>query len=148
MLVLVYVDNVLVTRSSPEPISRIKNDLKTHFKRTDSCKCVFVLGIEVIGGSDSTMKLCQQRYIDDIVKHFGMDNCEVAISLVNISSRLVASDASTKVNTPFRGAFGSLMHLMTVSCPDIAYAVVYILCFMKNSKRRVGLQSSASFAAY
>ncbi|KAG3032285.1 hypothetical protein PC121_g24407 [Phytophthora cactorum] len=46
VLVLVYVDDVLITGSSPELISRTTNDLKTRFEMTDSGKCVFVLGID------------------------------------------------------------------------------------------------------
>ena len=45
MLLLVYVNNVLVTGSSPELIARTKTDLKTRFEMTDSGKCTFVLGI-------------------------------------------------------------------------------------------------------
>ncbi|KAG2766057.1 hypothetical protein Pcac1_g22650 [Phytophthora cactorum] len=44
VLVLVYVDDVLITGSSPELIARTKTDLKTRFEMTDSGKCVFVLG--------------------------------------------------------------------------------------------------------
>ncbi|KAG3121027.1 hypothetical protein C6341_g27299 [Phytophthora cactorum] len=39
VLVLVYVDDVLITGSSPELISRTTNDLKTRFEMTDSGKC-------------------------------------------------------------------------------------------------------------
>ncbi|KAG2797174.1 hypothetical protein PC111_g21405 [Phytophthora cactorum] len=38
VFVLVYVDDVLITGSSPELISRTKNDLKTRFEMTDSGK--------------------------------------------------------------------------------------------------------------
>ncbi|KAG2962603.1 hypothetical protein PC120_g27653 [Phytophthora cactorum] len=38
VLVLVYVDDVLITGSSPELISRTTNDLKTRFEMTDSGK--------------------------------------------------------------------------------------------------------------
>uniref|UniRef100_H3GIE4 Reverse transcriptase Ty1/copia-type domain-containing protein n=1 Tax=Phytophthora ramorum TaxID=164328 RepID=H3GIE4_PHYRM len=48
VLVLVYVDDVLITGSSPELISRTKTDLKTRFEMTDSGKCAFVLGIELV----------------------------------------------------------------------------------------------------
>ncbi|KAG2958598.1 hypothetical protein PC119_g26969 [Phytophthora cactorum] len=44
VLVLVYVDDVLITGSSPELIARTKTDLKTRFEMTDSGKCAFVLG--------------------------------------------------------------------------------------------------------
>ncbi|TKV25070.1 hypothetical protein FCN23_09665 [Campylobacter jejuni] len=40
VLILVYVDDVLVTGSSPELISRTKGDLKTGFEMTDRQVCV------------------------------------------------------------------------------------------------------------
>ncbi|KAG2857507.1 hypothetical protein PC114_g28481 [Phytophthora cactorum] len=49
-----------------------------------------------------------------------------------MSTRLVPSDAATKVNAPFREAVGALMHLMTATRPDIAYAVGYVSRFMEN----------------
>ena len=59
MLVLVYVDVVfLLTGSSLELIARTKNDLKTRFEMTDSGKCAFVLGIELLDGSHGSVTLC------------------------------------------------------------------------------------------
>ncbi|KAG2759272.1 hypothetical protein Pcac1_g28672 [Phytophthora cactorum] len=52
-----------------------------------------------------------------------------------MSTRLVPSDAATKVNAPFREAVGALMHLMTATRPDIAYAVGYVSRFMENLKK-------------
>ncbi|KAG2956914.1 hypothetical protein PC119_g27511 [Phytophthora cactorum] len=52
VLVLVYVDDVLITGSSPELIARTKTDLKTRFEMTDSGKCAFVLGIELVDGPE------------------------------------------------------------------------------------------------
>uniref|UniRef100_A0AAV1T6B9 Uncharacterized protein n=1 Tax=Peronospora matthiolae TaxID=2874970 RepID=A0AAV1T6B9_9STRA len=42
------VDDVLVTGSSTEVIVRTKSDLKRRFDMTDSGKCAFVLGIELV----------------------------------------------------------------------------------------------------
>uniref|UniRef100_A0AAV1TQD8 Integrase catalytic domain-containing protein n=1 Tax=Peronospora matthiolae TaxID=2874970 RepID=A0AAV1TQD8_9STRA len=47
VLLLVYVNDVLVTGSSTELIMRTKSDLKARFEMTDSGKCAFVLGIEL-----------------------------------------------------------------------------------------------------
>uniref|UniRef100_H3H7X9 Integrase catalytic domain-containing protein n=1 Tax=Phytophthora ramorum TaxID=164328 RepID=H3H7X9_PHYRM len=120
VLVLVYVDDVLITGSSPELISRTKTDLKTRFEMTDSGKCAFVLGIELVDGPDGSVTMCQRRYVDDILKRFAMDECKAVVSPVDMSTRLVPSDAATKVNAPFREAVGALMHLMTATRPDIA----------------------------
>ncbi|KAG3002873.1 hypothetical protein PC121_g25575 [Phytophthora cactorum] len=76
--------------------------------------------------------MCQRRYVDDILKRFGMDECKAVVSPVDMSTRLVPSDAATKVNAPFREAVGALMHLMTATRPDIAYAVGYVSRFMEN----------------
>uniref|UniRef100_H3H6A9 Integrase catalytic domain-containing protein n=2 Tax=Phytophthora ramorum TaxID=164328 RepID=H3H6A9_PHYRM len=132
VLVLVYVDDVLITGSLPELISRTKTDLKTRFEMTDSGKCAFVLGIELVDSPDGSVTMCQRRYVDDILKRFAMDECKAVVSPVDMSTRLVPSDAATKVNAPFREAVGALMHLMTATRPDIAYAVGYVSRFMEN----------------
>uniref|UniRef100_A0AAV1UD62 Reverse transcriptase Ty1/copia-type domain-containing protein n=1 Tax=Peronospora matthiolae TaxID=2874970 RepID=A0AAV1UD62_9STRA len=132
VLLLVYVDDVLITGSSCELIAHTKTDLKPRFEITDSGKCAFVLEIELLDGTDGSVTLCQRRYIDDTLKRFGMDDCKAVAILVDMSSRLVSSDAATKVDAPFREAVGALMHLTTATRPDTAFAVGYVLRFMKN----------------
>uniref|UniRef100_A0AAV1TKX7 Reverse transcriptase Ty1/copia-type domain-containing protein n=1 Tax=Peronospora matthiolae TaxID=2874970 RepID=A0AAV1TKX7_9STRA len=132
VLLLVYVDDVLITGSSCDLIARTKTDLKTRFEMTDSGKCAFVLGIELLDGADGSVTLFQRRYVDDILKRFGMDDFKAVASPVDMNSRLVSSDATTKVDAPFREAVGALMHLTTATRPDIAFAVVYVSGFMEN----------------
>uniref|UniRef100_A0AAV1V9M7 Integrase catalytic domain-containing protein n=1 Tax=Peronospora matthiolae TaxID=2874970 RepID=A0AAV1V9M7_9STRA len=111
VLVLVYVDDVLVTGSSLELIAQTKADLKTRFEMTDSGKCTFVLGIELVDESDGSVTMCQRRYVNDILKCFGMDECK---------------------------ATATLMHLTTATRPDIAYAVGYVSRFMENPQQEHG----------
>ena len=135
VLVLVYVDDVLVTGSSLELIAQTKSDLKTRFEMTDSGKCTFVLGIELVDGSDGSVTMCQRRYVNDILKRFGMDECKATTSPVDLSTRLVASSEAAKIDVPFREAVGALMHLTTATRPDIAYAVGYVSRFMENPQQ-------------
>ena len=135
VLVLVYVDDVLVTGSSLDLIAQTKADLKTRFEMTDSGKCTFVLGIELVDGPDGSVTMCQRRYVDDILKRFGMDECKATVGPVDLSSPLVPSNHGTKVDAPFREAVGALMHLMTATRPDIAYAVGYVSRFMENPQQ-------------
>ena len=99
---------------------------------TDSGKCAFVLGIELLDGTDSSVILCQRRYVNDILKRFNMDECKTVASPVDVSSRLFPSNATTKISAPFREAVGALMHLSTATRPDITYAVSYVSRFMEN----------------
>lgn len=132
LLLLVYVDDVLITGSSAELIARTKSDLKTRFEMTDSGKCVFVLGMELVENTDGSVTVCQRRYIEDILKRFGMDDCKAVVSPADPSTRLVPSDSPATTNIPFREAVGALMHLMTATRPDIAFAVGYASRFMEN----------------
>lgn len=97
----VYLDDVLITRSSNELTTRTKSDLKAHFEMTDSGNCAFVLGIELVDNDDGSVTMCQQRYVDDILERFVMDKCTAAICPTDLSSRLTPSDAATKVSGPF-----------------------------------------------
>uniref|UniRef100_A0AAV1UPL8 Reverse transcriptase Ty1/copia-type domain-containing protein n=1 Tax=Peronospora matthiolae TaxID=2874970 RepID=A0AAV1UPL8_9STRA len=132
VLLLVYVDDVLVTGSSTELIMRTKSDLKARFEMTDSGKCAFVLGIELVDNDDGSVTMYQRRYVEDVLKRFGMSDCKAVISPTHISSRLIPSTAATKIDAPFREAVGALMHLMTATRPDIAFAVSYVSRFMEK----------------
>uniref|UniRef100_A0AAV1TG57 Polyprotein n=1 Tax=Peronospora matthiolae TaxID=2874970 RepID=A0AAV1TG57_9STRA len=71
-------------------------------------------------------------YEDDILKRFGMDECKAVASAVDFSSRLMSSNAASKIDVPFIEAVRALMHLTTATRPDIAYAMSFVSRFMKN----------------
>ena len=79
VFLLIYVDDVLVTGSSTELIARTKDELKKRFQMTDSGKCAFVLGIELVDNDDGSVTMCQRRYVDDILKRFGMGDCKAVM---------------------------------------------------------------------
>ena len=133
ILLLVYVDDIIVTGSSFELIADVKSQLKQRFEMTDSGTCKFVLGIELINNEDGSVTLCQRRYIDDILKRFGMEDCKAVASPVDVSVKNVAVDQMTPaIDVPYREAVGALMHLMCATRPDIAFAVGMIARFMET----------------
>ena len=75
-----------VTGSSLDMIAQTKVDLKTIFEITDNGKCTLVLGIELTNRHDCSVTICQRRYVGDILKRFGMDECKATVSLVDLSS--------------------------------------------------------------
>ena len=125
---------MLVTGSSTDLIARTNSDLETRFEMTDSGKCAFVLGIELVDIPDGSVAMYQRHYVDDILKRFAKEECKVVASPVDIGSRLLSRDSSTKVNATFCEAVGALMHLMTATRPDIAFAVGYVSRFMENAQ--------------
>jgi hypothetical protein len=144
----VYVDDVIVTGSSTEAIINVKTQLKERFEMTDSGACKFVLGIELVDNADGSVTLCQRRYIDDILKRFGMEDCKPVATPVDISAKIHDDeDASRPADVPYREAVGALMHLMCATRPDIAFAVGMVSRFMESPKDiSTGQRSSALFA--
>ena len=59
VLVLVYVDDVLVTGISLDEIAHTRDDLKTRFEMTDSGKYTFVLGIKLVDGLEGSVTMCR-----------------------------------------------------------------------------------------
>jgi hypothetical protein len=132
VLLLVYVDDVIVTGSSVELIAEVKREVKQRFEMTDSSACKFVLGIELIEQEDGGVTLYQRRYIDDILKRFGMQDCKPVTSPVDISIKIVRDEnQAPAVDVPYREAVGALMHLICATRPDIAFAVGMVARFME-----------------
>ena len=92
---------------------------------TESGKCAFVIGIELLDNTDGSVTMlvrkpanivtlssvlskngsvtmCQRRYVNDILKRFNMKERKVVASPVDVSSRLTSSNVATKISVPFR----------------------------------------------
>ena len=78
-----------MTGSSTEIIPRTKSDLKTRFEMNDSGKCACVLGIELVKNADNSVTMCQRRYVNDILKRFGMEDYKAVISLADMSTQQI-----------------------------------------------------------
>ncbi|KAG6613806.1 Integrase catalytic core protein [Phytophthora cinnamomi] len=88
---------------------------------TDGGKCSFILGIEVVDNADAVL-LSQARYINDILERFGMHKTANPLQVqLDISMKLVSSDAMTKLDAPFRGL--GRTHARDIDSPGYCVAV-------------------------
>ena len=71
LIVLIYVDDRLVTGSKIEPIQRFKDKMEKIFEMTDLGVMKYFFGMEVLQSIDEIF-LCQQKYILDILNRFNM----------------------------------------------------------------------------
>ena len=71
MIVLVYVDDLLVTENSVQLITQTRNDLKLQFKMKDLGELKFSLGIE-FARSKKGIVMSQKKYALDLVDEMGL----------------------------------------------------------------------------
>jgi hypothetical protein len=82
----------------------------------------FFLGLQVKQTKDGTF-ICQSKYVNDLLKRFGMDNSKPMKTLMTTNTHLDLDEGGNPVDLKFyRFMIGSLFYL-TVSRPDIMFSV-------------------------
>ncbi|XP_019260002.1 PREDICTED: uncharacterized protein LOC109238029 [Nicotiana attenuata] len=85
--------------------------------------------MEIKQGSDKIF-ICQKKYAREILKKFGMENCNATSTPMNPKEKLSKEDVTNKVDEGnFRSLIGCLMYL-TATRPDILFAVSLLSRFM------------------
>lgn len=107
------------------------SQLQAHFKLRDLGPTQFLLGIEIAHNiQDHSITLSQRRYCLDMLERFGMAECNLVHTPMNLGSKLSASmsphssaDREFMKDKPYRNAVGAVNYLATTSRPDISYTV-------------------------
>lgn len=121
-LLLLYVDDMLITGDDLEYIAFVKGKLSEQFMMSDLGPLSYFLGIEVTSTVDGYY-LSQHRYIEDLLAQSGLTDSRTTTTPMELHVRLRSTDG-TPLDDPsrYRHLVGSLVYL-TVTRPDIAYAV-------------------------
>eukprot|EP01018_Ginkgo_biloba_P031340 Gb_07919 [translate_table: standard] len=131
LILVLYVDDLCITMSSPSIITMVKDALQDRFSMKYLGLLHYFLGIE-ISQSDSRITLAQPKYALDLLAQFHMTDCKP--SLTPFLSRVkLEADCSTPLvdATLYRQLVGSLIYL-THSRPDISFAVGMVSRFMQE----------------
>jgi histone deacetylase 1/2 len=122
--VLIYVDDIIVTSSSPRAITALLQDLNSDFALKDLGDLHFFLGIEVKKVDDGLL-LTQEKYATDLLAKVGMTQCTTCSIPMSSTEKLSLTDGnplgSTDVTT-YRSIVGALQYL-TLTRPDLSYSV-------------------------
>lgn len=130
---LLYVDDILLTASSPALRQHFTTLLKKEFEMSDDGKLKYFLGIKVDYNGDG-MLLSQTAYAKDILLRASMQECKPVSTPVDVKSKL-SQDSGDKVDDPtlYRSLAGALQYL-TLTRPDIQYAVQQLCLFMHDPR--------------
>ncbi|KAG8475942.1 hypothetical protein CXB51_032958 [Gossypium anomalum] len=130
LYVLVYVDDIVITGSSPEEINCFVQQLHNKFALKDMGELYYFLGIEVSRCSSGSIHLCQKKYIRDLLERSSLSNAK-SVHTPMVSSSMLSKDEGEHLVDPteYRSIAGALQYIV-LTRPDIAYAVNRVCQFM------------------
>ncbi|CAM8930112.1 unnamed protein product [Rhodiola kirilowii] len=128
-ILLVYVDDVLLTGTSIALIDKIKAFIHDRFRIKDLGKLKYFLGLEVARNSTGIF-LHQRKYALDLLTEHDMLECKPAKTALPIKHQLSLSTANLLDDPmPYRKLVGKLIYL-TITRPDLSHSVHILSQFM------------------
>ncbi|KAL5547007.1 hypothetical protein UlMin_006694 [Ulmus minor] len=111
LLILIYVDDIIVTGSNKEEIEKLIIVLNNSFSLKDHRELSYFLGIEVRTAAKG-LHLSQKRYIKDLLSKSKMHNAKPLPTPMISNLKLIASDGDPVTNaTKYRSIVGALQYI-------------------------------------
>ena len=128
-LLIIYVDDMIVTGDDTMEIERLQGHLSSEFEMKDLGGLKYFLGIEV-ARSQEGIYLSQRKYILDLLSETGMLGCKPVDTPIVQNHHLAIYQDQVPVNRErYQRLVGRLIYL-SLTRPDIAYAVSVVSQFM------------------
>ncbi|KAJ9547665.1 hypothetical protein OSB04_020208 [Centaurea solstitialis] len=129
---LLYVDDIILTASSPTLISMVISKLSSKFPMSDLGPLSFFLGIAA-SRSKSGLFLSQSAFAQEILARADMVSCNPCSTPADTRTKLAVDGEPVPDPTLYRSLAGALQYL-TFTRPDIAYAVQQVCLFMHDPR--------------
>lgn len=131
-ILLLYVDDIIITGTSKEILMKWKEVLMSEFKMTDLGPLHLFLGIK-IDRTNEGMFLTQSQYIQNLLNRFGMANCNSAATPIELDPTQELQGDCILETKPYRELIGCLSYLSLTTRPDISVAVNFYSRFQSNA---------------
>ncbi|CAM8879806.1 unnamed protein product [Rhodiola kirilowii] len=131
IFLLVYVDDIVITGTSVDVITTVKQFIHAKFKLKDLGLLRFFLGLEVARGPKG-IQLNQRKYDVDLLEDQQMTECKPACTPMDTKHFLSLSKVEL-LSDPmvYRRLVGKLIYL-TITRPDLSYVVHVLSQFMHS----------------
>ncbi|KAJ9554092.1 hypothetical protein OSB04_018137 [Centaurea solstitialis] len=134
-ILLLYVDDMIITGDNDDEISRLCDELSIRFEMKNLGEAHSFLGLEIV--KTAGYFLCQGSYALSLLERFGMaDSTPTATSMEPQLKLHKAEGEPLKDPTRFRQLVGSLFYL-TITRPDLAYSVGVVSQFMDKPCEKI-----------
>jgi Reverse transcriptase (RNA-dependent DNA polymerase) len=122
-IILVYVDDIIVTGNNVKEIKNIKDYLKNKFDIKDLEKLKYFLRIEIAHSKEKSLFLSQRKYMLDLLKEIGKLFSKLESTLMKPNKKLYLEEGEKlKDISQYQRLVGKLIYL-TITRPDIAFVV-------------------------
>jgi hypothetical protein len=122
LYLLLYVDDIILTRNSSSAITSLISQLANTFELKDLGPLRYFLGLQ-IDYTPAGLFVHQRKYISDLLTKFNTTTCKAASTPFSISQKLQPStDDVLPDPTQYRSLVGALQYA-TFTRPDITYVV-------------------------
>lgn len=129
IVLLLYVDDMIISSDDTAGISLLETQLQHHFEMKDLGLLRYFLGI-VDASSPQGYLLSQLKYAADVIQQALLSDSRTIYTPIELNVRYTSSNGVALVDaTLYRVLVGSLVYL-TVTRPDIAYVVRVVSQFV------------------
>jgi Reverse transcriptase (RNA-dependent DNA polymerase) len=131
LILLVYVDDIIVTGSDPVQVDQCIQHLNSRFAIRDLGQLHFFLGIEATHNKEG-IYLTQTKYLTDLLKRVNMMNCKSVLSPM-ASGTILSNTSADPCKDPslYCSVIGALQYA-TLTRPDISYSVNKLSQYMHS----------------
>ena len=131
-MLVVYVDDIVITGDDDEEIKCLKKTLARTFEVKDLGFLHYFLGIEVAYGAQG-IYLSQRKYVLDLLNETGMSGCKPATTPIEQNHRILSDSGDPIDKYQYQRLVGRLIYLSHTR-PDIAYAVSVVSRYMHDPR--------------
>ncbi|CAB1111435.1 unnamed protein product [Ectocarpus sp. CCAP 1310/34] len=129
VILLVYVDDILLTGAKEELVTTIIEQMKERFETVDLGEAKFILGMAIQRNLEAgTILLTQEAYTKAVLAKFGMADVRAAATPAEKEPVTTKEEnaLSPEQTTMFRSATGSVLYISRGSRPDISHSVLVL----------------------
>ena len=133
IMIEVYVDDIIFRSDDDRLSQQFAKDMQNEFEMSLLGELNFFLGLQISQLNDGIF-ISQSKYIKEMLKKFGMEDCKPVSTPMITGCKLSNDDESKEVDQKlYRSMIGSLLYV-TTSRPDVMQAVRLVARFQANLK--------------
>jgi hypothetical protein len=133
LLIEIYVDDIVFGSTNDRLSQKFAKDMQNEFEMSLLGELSFFLGLQICQ-SNQGIFISQTKYIREMLKRFGMEDCKLVTTPMQTSCKLRKDDDSKSTDQrQYRSMIGSLLYV-TTSRPDVMEAVGQVARFQAAPK--------------